>query len=161
MTLSSVVVWDGPPRSPPRSWSGRGRRRRSTDPGSRRSASATTSRPPPLSGAPIASLIVSSESLGIPGDDVDLVNDLGIESKRLFELRVVLRPATKHKFRFHYLPITYDAESIVQREFVFNGQRYRVGVPVQHDRRVRRPTASATSTISCTARKGMSASCST
>lgn len=76
------------------------------------------------------SLIVSSESLGIPGDDVDLINDLGIESKRLFELRVVLRPATKHKFRFHYLPITYDQETIVQREFVFNGQRYRVGVPV-------------------------------
>ena len=53
-------------------------------------------------------LIVSSESLGIPGDDVDLVNDLGILEKRLRELRLVLRPATKHKFRFNYLPIKYD-----------------------------------------------------
>jgi hypothetical protein len=75
-------------------------------------------------------LIIASESLGIPGTDVDLTNDLGIEQKRLTELRVVLRPATKHKFRFHYMPIKYEAEATVQREFIFNGQRYRVGLPV-------------------------------
>lgn len=75
-------------------------------------------------------LVVSSESLGIPGDDVDLVDDLGIEQKRLRALSVVLRPAPKHKFRFQYLPIEYDAEAQVRREFVFNGQRYRIGLPV-------------------------------
>jgi hypothetical protein len=75
-------------------------------------------------------LIIASESLGIPGDDVNLVTDLGIEKKRLRELRLVLRPATKHKFRFNYLPIKYDASSVVNREFVFNGQRYRLGLPV-------------------------------
>lgn len=75
-------------------------------------------------------LIVASESLGIPGDDIDLQNDLGIEQKRLRELRLVLRPATKHKFRFNYLPISYDAEAVVRRDFVFNGQRYRIGLPV-------------------------------
>lgn len=75
-------------------------------------------------------LIVSSESLGIPGDNIDLVNDLGIAQKRLRDLRLVLRPASKHKFRFSYLPIAYVAEAVVQREFTFNGQRYRVGLPV-------------------------------
>ena len=75
-------------------------------------------------------LIISSESLGIPGDDIDLVNDLGVEQKRLREFRLVLRPAPKHKFRFNYLPIEYDAEAILQREFTFNGQRYRIGLPV-------------------------------
>jgi hypothetical protein len=75
-------------------------------------------------------LIVSSESLGIPGDDVDLVNDLGIEEKRLRELRLVLRPATKHKFRVNFTPIKYEAETILQRDFTFNGQRYRIGLPV-------------------------------
>jgi hypothetical protein len=75
-------------------------------------------------------VIVSSESLGIPGSDIDLAADLGIEKKRIPELRLVLRPATKHKFRFNYLPIRYSAESVVQREFVFNGQRYRLGLPV-------------------------------
>jgi len=79
---------------------------------------------------PDPKLVVSSESLGIPGDDVDLVADLGVEKKRLRELRFVLRPATKHKFRINYLPIKYSAEALLQREFVFNGQRYRIGLPV-------------------------------
>ncbi|MEZ5287911.1 MAG: hypothetical protein R2712_24560 [Vicinamibacterales bacterium] len=76
------------------------------------------------------SLLINSESLGIPGTDVDLVTDLGIEKKRLGKLNVVLRPATKHKFRFERLPIKYEAETTLTREFVFNGQRYRVGLPV-------------------------------
>ena len=59
-----------------------------------------------------------------------LVDDLGIASKRLRRLNVVLRPARKHKFRFEYLPIKYEAEATVRREFVFNGQRYRIGLPV-------------------------------
>ena len=79
---------------------------------------------------PNPTLVISSESLGIQGDTIDLVSDLGIEQKRLRELRLVLRPAPKHKFRFSYLPIKYDAEAVVQREFTFNAQRYRVGVPV-------------------------------
>jgi hypothetical protein len=79
---------------------------------------------------PNPEVVVSSESLGIPGSDIDLVDDLGIERKRIPELRVVLRPSTKHKFRFHYLPIKYSAEAVLQREFIFNGQRYRIGLPV-------------------------------
>jgi len=75
-------------------------------------------------------LIVSSESLGIPGDDVDLTSDLGIEQKRLMELAFVLRPAVKHKFRINYMPIKYEVDSVVTREFVFNGLRYRIGLPV-------------------------------
>jgi hypothetical protein len=77
------------------------------------------------------SLIINSESLGIVGTDVDLVDDLGITNKRLGRLNVVLRPATKHKFRIEYLPIKYETDAVqVRREFVFNGQRYRVGLPV-------------------------------
>jgi hypothetical protein len=77
------------------------------------------------------SLVISSESLGIPGTDVDLVDDLGIESKQMRRLNIVLRPAQKHKFRFEYTPVKYETEAFpVQREFIFNGQRYRVGLPV-------------------------------
>ena len=79
---------------------------------------------------PEPELVVSSESLGIIGDNVDLVSDLGIAKKRLGSLSLVLRPAAKHKFRFNYLPIKYSAEGAVQRDFTFNGQRYRVGLPV-------------------------------
>ncbi len=76
-------------------------------------------------------LIVNSESLGILGTDVNLVEDLGIAKKNLGRLNVVLRPAMKHKFRFEYLPVEYLTDAVtLQREFVFNGQRYRVGLPV-------------------------------
>jgi hypothetical protein len=75
-------------------------------------------------------LIISSESLGIPGDDVNLITDLGIERKRLQELRIVLRPARKHKFRFNYLPVKYEAQAPVTRTFIFNGIRYPVGLLV-------------------------------
>lgn len=77
--------------------------------------------------------IVNSEALGILGTDVDLVTDLGVEKKNLKDLRVVLRPATKHRFRINYLPISYQAETTLKREFVFNGLRYRVGLPVSTD----------------------------
>ena len=51
---------------------------------------------------------IVSEGLGIPGDRVDFVTDLGIEQSQFRQLKVVLRPATKHKFRFEYTPINYD-----------------------------------------------------
>lgn len=76
------------------------------------------------------SLVISSEALGLPGDDVDLVTDLGIVKKQLRELRLVLRPAKKHKFRFNYLPMQYVAETRIPRSFVFNGQRYNANLPV-------------------------------
>jgi hypothetical protein len=79
---------------------------------------------------PNPQIVISSESLGIPGDQVDFVDDLGIEQTRFKQLKVVLRPATKHKFRFEYTPVKYDALANVTRTFRFNGQRYDIGVPV-------------------------------
>jgi hypothetical protein len=80
--------------------------------------------------APTPEIVISSEGLGHLGTDIDFVNDLGIEKERFGELRLVLRPARKHKFRFHYIPIQYKAESIVTREIVFNGIVYTIGLPV-------------------------------
>jgi hypothetical protein len=79
---------------------------------------------------PTPAISISSESLGIVGDTVDFVNDLGIDKTNFKQLKVVLRPGTKHKFRFEYTPIEYTAESVVTRTFVFNGQRFTVGLPV-------------------------------
>lgn len=75
-------------------------------------------------------LIISSEALGILGSNVDFVNTLGVAQTKFRQLRVVLRPATKHKFRFEYTPINYDAQRVVGTSFIFNGQLYQVGVPV-------------------------------
>ena len=77
------------------------------------------------------SLIINSESLDIVGTDIDLIGDLGIQKHRLGVFDLVLRPGRKHRLRFQRLPIKYETDAFpVQREFVFNGQRYRVGLPV-------------------------------
>ncbi len=54
-------------------------------------------------------------------------------AERIGELRFVLRPARKHKFRINYLPMTYTAVSSVHRDFTFNGVRYSANLPVTTD----------------------------
>jgi hypothetical protein len=77
------------------------------------------------------SLIVNSESLGILGTNVDLISDLGIEKHRLGKFDLVLKPSKKHRFKYQHLPIKYTTDAFpVARSFIFNGQQYRVGLPV-------------------------------
>ena len=73
---------------------------------------------------PPPQLKVASEQFGQIGTTIDAVTDLGIKRKRIGELRFVLRPARKHKFRINYLPISYNAISTIHRDFTFNGVRY-------------------------------------
>ena len=76
-------------------------------------------------------LIVRSESLGIPGTDVDLTSDLGIEKHRLGKFNLVLKPTRKHRFKYEHLPVKYETDAFpVPVSFVFNGQRYNIGLPV-------------------------------
>ena len=44
---------------------------------------------------------------------------------------MVLRPATKHKFRFEYTPIGYEAEKVIERDLIFNGILFPVNIEVQ------------------------------
>jgi hypothetical protein len=81
---------------------------------------------------PAPAIFITSESLeGVRGTRVDFVEDLGIERKWFTQLKVVLRPSEKSKFRFEYTPIKYDAESVLTRTIVFNGIRYDVSLPVE------------------------------
>ena len=75
-------------------------------------------------------IVISSDGFGIVGTDIDFVSDLGILQKRLRELRVVLRPARKHKFRLQYVPIQYQADTALERSVVWQGLRHPVGIPV-------------------------------
>jgi hypothetical protein len=79
---------------------------------------------------PTPSIVISSESLGILGDNVDFVTTLGLPKSTFKQLKVVLRPGTKHKFRIEYTPIKYDGQKVIDTSFVFNGQRYTIGLPV-------------------------------
>jgi hypothetical protein len=80
--------------------------------------------------SPTANMSISSESIGIPGSTINFKNDLGLTDQRFSEIHLVLRPATKHKFRFQYIPIKYEQRATITRDIVFNGQLYRVGLPV-------------------------------
>ena len=73
--------------------------------------------------SPTPDIMISSESLGIAGDQVDFVNDLGIEKKTFKQMKVVLRPGTKHKFRFEFTPIRYDAQQTVSATLGSDAQR--------------------------------------
>jgi hypothetical protein len=76
-------------------------------------------------------IIISSESLGIPGTDIDFVTDLGLTSTKFRQFDLVLRPAKKHKFRLNMTPMKWETESVLERTIVFNGIAYQIGVPVQ------------------------------
>ncbi len=58
---------------------------------------------------------------------------MGIENQTFKQLKVVLRPGVKHKFRFEYTPINYEATSTLRRTVVFNGQRFDVALPVDSE----------------------------
>jgi hypothetical protein len=74
--------------------------------------------------------LIQSEQFGQAGSEIDFVEDLAFEKKRFTDFRAVLRPAKKHKFRVQYVPVVYSSETVLQRNIVFNGQNYDVGLPV-------------------------------
>lgn len=74
--------------------------------------------------------LIQSEQFGQTGDAIDFVDDLGFEKKQFADFRVVLRPGRKHKLRVQYVPVSYTNETVFERQIIFNGQRYDVGLPV-------------------------------
>ena len=81
--------------------------------------------------APIGTF--ASESLGIPGTNVDLVTDFGVTKRRFRQLQLFVRPAKKHKFRLVYTPIRYAADATLTRDLIFNGILFPLSVPVSLD----------------------------
>src|SRR5262245_51071347 len=75
--------------------------------------------------------VISSEQFGQIGSDIDFTTDLGYERTRFKDLRIVLRPAKKHRFRAQYTPVVYTAEKTLSRNIVFNGIVFPVSVPIQ------------------------------
>ena len=80
---------------------------------------------------PTVSGVIASEQFGIAGTQIDLVNDLGFVQTRFGDLRLVLRPSKKAKFKIQYTPLTYTAQSTLNRSVVFNGINFPLHVPVQ------------------------------
>jgi hypothetical protein len=74
---------------------------------------------------------ISSEQFGLVGSTIDFTDDLGYTTTRFRDLRVVLRPTKRAKFRIQYTPVRYEAETSFTRNIVFNGIAYPVGVPIE------------------------------
>jgi hypothetical protein len=79
---------------------------------------------------PSPQMSITSDSFAVVGRTIDLQQDLGLTKTRFRELHLVFHPARKHKVRFQYIPLDYNQTATLQREIVFNGQRYSVGLPV-------------------------------
>jgi hypothetical protein len=79
---------------------------------------------------PSSDMTINSSALGILGNDINFKDDLGLTDQHFTEIHAVLRPFKKHKLRFQYIPILFDQSATLKRDIIFEGQRYRVGVPV-------------------------------
>lgn len=79
---------------------------------------------------PTTDMTISSEAFGIEGSDINFKKDLGLTDQKFGEFHLVLRPARRHKFRFQYIPIKFEQEATLTRDVIFQGLRYRVGLPV-------------------------------
>ena len=82
---------------------------------------------------PNPTIIIRSEALteANVGSTIDFVKELGFENQRFSQIKAVLRPAKKHKFRFEYTPIKYEnPNAVITRDIIFNGQIFRLSLPV-------------------------------
>ena len=76
---------------------------------------------------------ISSEQFGILGSSIDFGTDLDYTKTRFKDLRIVLRPSTKSRFRIQYTPVVYSAETRLERNIVFNGITFPVSIPIESE----------------------------
>jgi hypothetical protein len=80
---------------------------------------------------PTADMSITSESeFNIAGTLIDFKKDLGLTDSTFKELHVVVKPTRRNKLRFQYIPINFEQEATLTRDIIFQGIRYRVGLPV-------------------------------
>ncbi len=74
---------------------------------------------------------ISSEQFGQVGTTIDFIDDLGYTKAQFKDMRIVLRPTKKAKFRIQYTPVVYQAETSLKRNVVFNGIVFPLAVPIE------------------------------
>jgi hypothetical protein len=74
---------------------------------------------------------ISSEQFGIIGSNIDFAKDLAFTQTRFKDMRIVLRPSKKQKFRIQYTPVQYTSSTALDRSIVFNGINFNVALPIQ------------------------------
>lgn len=80
---------------------------------------------------PDPAITIATDALTFTGNSsIDFVSELGLQQTRFTHVGVTLKAGRKHKLRFAYTPIKYEASATIRRSFVFNGRTYTVGIPV-------------------------------
>ena len=83
---------------------------------------------------PTPGLMIQTGALAALGEnEVDFVQEFGIESNRFKEFRSVIKAAKKHKIRVSHVVAEYNASTILERTISFGGQTFPVSVPVTAD----------------------------
>jgi hypothetical protein len=83
---------------------------------------------------PTPGLMIQTGGLAALGEnEVDFVQEFGIENERFREFRSVIKAAKKHKLRVSHVLAKYDASTTLQRTIVFGGQTFPVSVPATAD----------------------------
>lgn len=81
---------------------------------------------------PSPELTLSTDGLaGSNVDEVDFVQEFGIEDKRFPEFRATI--GRSHKLRVSYVSVQYDEDTTLQRTIVFQGRTFEVNVPASTD----------------------------
>jgi hypothetical protein len=81
---------------------------------------------------PSPELTLSTNALSGAGvNDVDFVQEFGLENKFFREFRASL--GRNHKFRVNFVTIKYDAETTIRRTIVFQGRTFTIGAPASAD----------------------------
>jgi hypothetical protein len=80
--------------------------------------------------SPTPEALIQTGALAQIGEnEVDIIQEFGIDDKRFTEFRVVIKGGRKHKIRFSYVPIEYEEEAVLERTISFGGQTFPVNVP--------------------------------
>ena len=81
---------------------------------------------------PSPELMLSTDTLvGAGVDQVDFVQEFGIEDKYFPEFRAAL--GRTHKFRASFVTFSYDEEAVITRTIRFQGRTFNIGVPATAD----------------------------
>jgi hypothetical protein len=81
---------------------------------------------------PSPELVLSTDTLSsFSVDEVDFVQEFGLEEKWFPEFRAAI--GRNHKFRFSYVKFSYEADATIQRTFTFQGRQFTVGAPATTD----------------------------
>jgi hypothetical protein len=73
--------------------------------------------------------VFSSDGVDTPGTPIDAKTNLGIEKKAVYDFRLVIKVAAKHKFRFGYHSMAYTSTRF-DGPSTFNGREYPAGAQI-------------------------------